>query len=301
VQRLKISDVFSGKSANRAGVETGDVIQTYNGQTITSDDDLSKALHEAPYGGKMVVYRDGKILSIDIMELPLGITTLQFDFAPENYDLNVLIDAMASQTIMIGMTSGARYRVSQVFLHEEKQLRKAHGLRATAATNLGGVSTGIGFWGSPEWALGGAFALGILEGVASGAAAKKGISQLEEASHVIASAQRDGTFVSVQDIQNIAFPQPSLWRGIVKHSVLKSYAHSGEPFVLVRTTDDQVIHLAWEKVESFLQPSPLVLSDDELMTQYSITFDGIRYSYEGHRYDKLADAINYARVEYAKR
>ena len=205
------------------------------------------------------------------------------------------VSNVPSQTISIGMVSGARYCLSEIFLHEETQLRKAQALRATAAGNFGGVSTGIGFWGSPEWALGGALALGIVEGLASNAAAKKGMSQLEEAVHLMASAQKSGTYVPVRDIQNIEVPQPGLWRGVVKQTVLKSYAHSGEPFILACTVEEGVICLAWEKVESFLPPPILQLNDAQLSEQYGITFDGKHYWYESYRYDKLPDAIGYAK------
>lgn len=168
--------------------------------------------------------------------------------------MNTVVPA-PTYTFSVVMTSGTRYRVEEVFLYEETQLRRAQALRLSAAGNLGGVSTGIGFWGSPEWALGGALALGILENVANNAAAKKGMSQMEECNQLMASAQRDGMFLSVRHIHSIATPQPGLWRGVVSRGSIKSsYAHSGEPFVLVRTSDNETVCLAWEKVEAFLPP-----------------------------------------------
>lgn len=89
MQRLKISNVLPGKGANRAGVEPGDVVESYNGKTVTSNDDLSQAIEGAPSGGMLVVYRGGKSVSIEVTQLPLGITTLPFEFEPENYDPNV--------------------------------------------------------------------------------------------------------------------------------------------------------------------------------------------------------------------
>jgi hypothetical protein len=38
------------------------------------------------------------------------------------------------------------------------------------------------------------------------------------------------------------------------------------------------------------------MSDQELMAQYGITFDGERYTYGGNVYDRLNDAINYAQA-----
>jgi hypothetical protein len=40
----------------------------------------------------------------------------------------------------------------------------------------------------------------------------------------------------------------------------------------------------------FLSPR----TDAELMSKYGITFDGEQYHYQGYRYDKFADAVDYA-------
>lgn len=207
--------------------------------------------------------------------------------------------SMVKQTVQVGMMSGTRYQIEEVNLCEEVQLRKAQALRAAAAQSLAGVSTGIGFWGSPEWALGGALALGILEGIASSAAAKKGMSQLEEANQLSVAAQKESEFVPVCDIQNISVPHPGNWRAVHKVN-RKWYAYNGDPFITVRTSEEGVISLAWDKVESFLAPKPMQPSDKQLMEQYGITFDGVRYCFETNRYDKLSDAIGFAQYEYGR-
>jgi hypothetical protein len=48
-----------------------------------------------------------------------------------------------------------------------------------------------------------------------------------------------------------------------------------------------------EQVEKH-RPPP---ADVELMEKYSITFDGERYAYKDYRYDRLNDAINYAKLQ----
>lgn len=217
-----------------------------------------------------------------------------------------------SQSFTVAMTSGSQHCVTEVFLHEETQLREAHALRIAASKNLGGVSTGIGFLGSPEWALGGAAVLGILEGIAGNVAAKKGLSQVDESNRLLAAAQTDGVFVPVRDIQNISVPKPSLWKGIMKQtasksgSLLKAYIHSGEPFVLARTLEGDIIYLMWEKIEAFLPPPMLKIgnvepieeqSDTQLMEQFGITFDGKQYHYGIYRYDRLDNAIRFAKSE----
>lgn len=41
-------------------------------------------------------------------------------------------------------------------------------------------------------------------------------------------------------------------------------------------------------------------SDGQLMEAYGVTFDGERYCYESYRYDKLADALSYAKSQPAR-
>jgi hypothetical protein len=42
-------------------------------------------------------------------------------------------------------------------------------------------------------------------------------------------------------------------------------------------------------------------NDEQLMTEFAVTFDGERYCYESYRYDKLADAIRYAKSQTTQR
>ena len=43
-----------------------------------------------------------------------------------------------------------------------------------------------------------------------------------------------------------------------------------------------------------------LFSDAELMDKFGITFDGERYQYGEYRYDKLADALNYAKHHHSQ-
>jgi len=45
------------------------------------------------------------------------------------------------------------------------------------------------------------------------------------------------------------------------------------------------------------EPERAAPSDGELMATYGISFDGKQYGYAGYRYDRLADAVNYARSQ----
>ena len=70
---------------------------------------------------------------------------------------------------VILLTSGQSVKLRRVLLFEADLVDEIALLRVKALKGLGGVSTGIGFWGSPSWALGGAAALGLFEGLLSSA------------------------------------------------------------------------------------------------------------------------------------
>lgn len=54
--------------------------------------------------------------------------------------------------------------------------------------------------------------------------------------------------------------------------------------------------MAGEKAKGAV-PSSSAPSDAQLMDQYGITFDGRQYAYRDFRYDRLGDAVSYARKE----
>jgi hypothetical protein len=55
---------------------------------------------------------------------------------------------------LILLASGQTLKMRSVLLYEEDHVNEIASLRAQALKGLGGVSTGIGFWGSPTWAIG---------------------------------------------------------------------------------------------------------------------------------------------------
>jgi hypothetical protein len=208
----------------------------------------------------------------------------------------------ARHSITLGLVSGAKYTVTDVFLCLEAPARQARELRLRAASGLKGVSTGIGFMGSPEWVIGGSLALGVLEGIASNATAKAAVHDLQEAMKLSAAAARAGIFVPIKHIDNIGQPSPSTWRGVVpaEFGEYNTFIHDGESFILVKTLETGHLHIAWEKVEFFVPPESSNSSEEEQMMEFGVSFNGTQFEYAGHRYDRLSDAISYARAQRAK-
>lgn len=169
------------------------------------------------------------------------------------------------QSLTITLTSGAQYDITHIMLYDGVSIERTQRLHAEAMNNLQRVSTGIGFWGSPGWVIGGSLALSLLEQAASDATAKKGVQQLDEVASMREIIRDGGQFVPIADIENIDNPIPSLWRAIVQRvatkqpvfttnaeSVLVPLVHHGEPFVRIRVSDASTLFIAWERVEQYV-------------------------------------------------
>jgi uncharacterized protein YbjQ (UPF0145 family) len=81
MQRLKVSNLVAGKGAMLAGVQPGDVLISYAGANVTTNDELSHALQSAPVGGDLVVDRLGATVRLAVTQLPLGLTVVPIDYS----------------------------------------------------------------------------------------------------------------------------------------------------------------------------------------------------------------------------
>jgi hypothetical protein len=161
------------------------------------------------------------------------------------------------------LASGACYQISHVMLYHGPTIKRARELQTEAHKNFGGVSTGLGFWGSPGWVLGGALALGLLESAASESAAQRGFQQLHEVEEIMHKTREQGQFVAVACIENLHYPTPALWRSVAVKpeqelddisdgKQAETYLiHNGEPFVQMKTASGQALYIAWDKVEQY--------------------------------------------------
>lgn len=115
------------------------------------------------------------------------------------------------KTIVLGLRSGEIIRVEKVRLYPKDWLDKAYSARFKAGEKLKGVSSGIGFLGSPEWAIGGGLALGLVEGLLSASARTGGAALLEEMKSAYKGAVDGSVFVNVSEIDGINSPFPTSW------------------------------------------------------------------------------------------
>lgn len=193
--------------------------------------------------------------------------------------------ADAEPRLFLEMSSGKQLIVSRVMLYPELQVQEVRLLRAKAQEEMGGFSTGLGFWGSPGWVIGGAAALGAVESLISNSKMKKGLELLKEAAEKYEKLKATGVLFGVSLINGIDSPNPAKWRashvsrlqidlnslgflekaevirryeisrGLITNgiaTVVKStgYIHDEEEFVWVEV-DGHPTALRWSFVESY--------------------------------------------------
>jgi len=109
------------------------------------------------------------------------------------------------------LASGQTLKLLSVVLYEQEAVNEIASLKAQAAKNFGGVSTGIGFWGSPGWVLGGAAVLGLLEGALSNSAKKQGIELLRVAEEKYQLLVQNSVSFDALELLNAQYPHPQSW------------------------------------------------------------------------------------------
>lgn len=190
------------------------------------------------------------------------------------------------------LSSGQTFRVREVTLYDEQEVLEIAALRAEAMKSLGGVSTGIGFLGSPEWALGGAAALGLVEGLLSSAMRKQGIEALQKMQAKAEKLARSGRPFDASKLANSDTPDPQAWSATetaviyiddplaaqrrdhfmknsvarrliafeaqvekVEKKVEKRFVHNGSEFVSIGT-DAGTVKIRWSSVAAYYPPQP---------------------------------------------
>lgn len=192
----------------------------------------------------------------------------------------------------IVLASGQTIELRRVRLYEAEVVQEIAKLKASALKSMGGVSTGVGFWGSPTWALGGAAALGVIEGILSSAARKQGLQTLKVAQNKHQIMMQGATYFDARELDNPHIPYPQAWSAtatsrqyidlsslnwLSKKSLLlqhnrsesdienihgapflviatgKEYIHDGDDFVHIET-EAGTLSIRWTQVAAYSPP-----------------------------------------------
>jgi|GEM_PF-2854878 len=170
--------------------------------------------------------------------------------------INVLnrLPATVERKLLLSLSSGQQLTVSKLMLFPEQYIQQFLTLKAKAQEELGGFSSGIGFWGSPEWAIGGAAALGLVESLISNAKTKKGLETLNEAARMQAKMRSMGVFFEIHSISGNWQHDPYAWRAFQPaedaDSVPTSFIHSGDEFIWVEIAELPTA-IRWSSVLSY--------------------------------------------------
>ncbi|WP_445216205.1 hypothetical protein ACKWRH_28350 [Bradyrhizobium sp. Pa8] len=198
-------------------------------------------------------------------------------------------DSDGSDAVAV-LSSGQTLKIHGVTLYPTESIAIISGLRSEAASKMGGVSTGIGFIGSPTWAIGAGAALGFLESVASDAARKNGLKMFAEADRQTDAMYAQGLLFRMKDVTNSDRPLPASWSSTAlvddyqsiaplsrkqQDAVLSQnrltqadlvngylmpikrerlYSHNGDEFLSV-DTDFGLINIRWSSVVGYIGPN----------------------------------------------
>jgi len=175
-----------------------------------------------------------------------------------------------SEFPVIVLVSGERLLMRAVLLYEATKVAEIAALKARATEKLKGFSTGIGFWGSPGWVLGGAAVLGLVEGLFSSGAQREGLRLLQTAVAKFEQLSESAVFVPSDRIRKVESPDPESWSAVRKidqheddrswlaktfstEDYKKSYVHNGDDFISIKT-DGGVVCIRWSHVASYVPP-----------------------------------------------
>lgn len=137
--------------------------------------------------------------------------------------------------------------VIEIKMYHARAVAKWRGMMAAAQEKMGGVSSGIGFIGSPGWVVTGSLVLGALESAISNSNAKIGIKLLGEANVLLEEMHGRSVFIPVSSVVNIDRPQPEIWQarqGTIDFMML------GHDFFRVKLSDNRELNVRWSAVTS---------------------------------------------------
>ena len=157
-------------------------------------------------------------------------------------------DAGADTFIELTFGGGGPVTFTSLWLYPASGVAEWRQILATAHQQLGGVSSGLGFFGSPEWVFGAAAAAAVLEGIASSVKVQDGKRSLRTAETKFQDLRRSRRLFPVGKVLNLDLPQPAAW--VSKHEG-EEFGSLGEDFLSGQTDHGADLHVRWLAVTSY--------------------------------------------------
>jgi hypothetical protein len=153
--------------------------------------------------------------------------------------------------VKVRLSSGQDLEFDKIKLYDLQWAAHLERMRQSAAKNLAGYSSGVGFWGSLEWVAVGSLVAGAIDSTVSSQMASQGNAQLEEMAKASRMIRDTARFISVSTIQNIQYPDPSLWRARVRGGTRYcELIHIATDYVFVQSNEKKTA-IFWNKVEQY--------------------------------------------------
>jgi hypothetical protein len=154
------------------------------------------------------------------------------------------------QAIVFVLSSGAEIAAANITLWPKDQLDRAADMLARAGVQNQGFSTGLGFIGSFGWVVSRSLLLGAIESAVSHAMQNGAEDLCVQAAQCIDRAARQAYSAPVAHIANIETPTPGIWASTYRWPhAQRTFVHSGEPFLRVKTIDGATRNIMWAAVE----------------------------------------------------
>ena len=118
-------------------------------------------------------------------------------------------------SLKIELNSGREIYDEKILLFPKNMIAEHLSLKMNGIKKLGGVSSGIGFWGSPEWGIGGSIALGVIESIISTGVQQEGLKMIADANKLMEKAISGGALIDISHIRNVDKPFPAKWIGYI--------------------------------------------------------------------------------------
>jgi hypothetical protein len=186
---------------------------------------------------------------------------------------NLVAQEASEHHVQLVLLSGQILKVRGIELYPAEELAKIAAMRAEAMQKLGGVSTGVGFIGSPGWVIGASAALGFLESALSDSIKKAALRQLAQAEELSATARSLGQLFQIKSIKQIERPNPGSWTAHTVESkrvlhkvtlfgkenyrdidITTTFVHNGDDFLGVET-ENSFVNVRWSSVVGYVAPS----------------------------------------------
>ncbi len=161
------------------------------------------------------------------------------------------VQASLNKFVKVRLVSGQEIEFNKIKLYDLALMKRIDVLRQTAAKNLSGYSSGLGFFGDLEYVAAGSLVTGLIDSAVSNEMAKQGANQLSQITALSNQLRETAAFVQISNIENIKFPDIGMWKSTMNDNMKRrEMAHIASNYVFVEIGEKETA-LFWDKIEQY--------------------------------------------------